>query len=85
MRMAQILFFISFVIIALLSDCTSTTVVRTGLPPPRTEGVAVAPSPRYVWVAGRYRVAPRRSHTWVLGYWKATSRRGQVWVKGYWR
>lgn len=97
MHLRHLLFLTLFALTVVTSSCTRT-VVRTGPPPPRTEVVAVAPSPRHVWVPGHYayrgrgyrwipghyRVAPRRYRTWVPGYWRQAPR-GHVWVEGHWQ
>ena len=72
--------------------------VRTAPPPPRTEYLAVAPGPDfvwirgyyrwegndYVWVPGHYERRPRARSRWVAGHWRH-SRHGWYWIDGHWR
>jgi len=73
--------------------------VRIGPPVAIVETRTVAPSPRYVWIAGyhrwdgrayvwvpgRWELPPAHRAAWVPGHWVHHRRSGWYWVEGHWR
>lgn len=71
--------------------------VRERPPPPRPEQVVRAPSPRHVWIPGRWvwrngwdwqpghwELRPQARASWQAGHWESRPR-GWVWIEGGWR
>ena len=71
--------------------------VRERPPPPRQEVIVRAPSPRHVWIPGRWvwrngwdwqpghwDLRPQPYARWQAGRWESRSR-GWVWIEGGWR
>ena len=76
---------------------TGEVVVTTEPPAPRSEVIATAPGPGYVWVGGywahrhgrwvwmpgHYESSPTATAHWVPGHWDRTTS-GWVWTPGRW-
>ncbi len=58
-------------------------VVRDRPPMDRREVIGARPSPRHVWIPGRWTYDHDR-YTWGAGYWTLPPHDGGVWVPGHW-
>jgi hypothetical protein len=74
--------FCLFVGAQLLTAC-SGYIVATGPPPPRTEIILVAPSPRYVWTPGYYTYT-RGTYVFVDGSYQIPPRGRTSYIQGEW-
>ena len=88
---------VAFLAVSSLSGCVREVIVRDHPPAARVEVIENGPSPRHVWIPGRWKwegewvwigghwdVPPRERAVWEPGHWVERPG-GWVWVEGHWR